>query len=486
MIHHMTLTTSLALAVHWAIVIALSLRVVMRRLPVGVSLAWLAVIFSIPLAGAVIYLLIGENRLSREYVQRAAAIHGVYRDWQMDLKQRASNSRGMADPKTASLQRHVETLVGFTPLEGNRLTLMDDYRTVFESMISDLEHARRTCHMEFYIWEAGGMADRVAESVIQAAERGVTCRVLVDAIGSKAFLKSPLAQQLRDAGVHLAASLPVGPIRILTTRADLRNHRKILVIDGHIAYTGSQNLVDPRFFKQDEGVGQWIDAMVRMEGPCVEALAGIFIEGWELDTGEGLKALQAAGDVSPVAPTGRSSVQVVPSGPGNAPDTIRQLLLGTIYAAQEELVITTPYFIPDDTVHTALISAAHRGLRVSLVVPEKVDSRLSHYACRSLYEDLLSAGVRIAMFREGLLHTKSITVDRAFCIFGSVNLDMRSLWLDFEISLFIYDPEFTERVRALQAGYMEKALLLDLNQWRKRKATQRFLENAAHLVGPLL
>jgi len=483
---NLTLTTALISLAHWTIVIVLSLRVIMRRLPVGVSLAWLAVIFSIPFAGATIYLLIGENRLSRKYVRRAAAVHGVYSDWQKELKQRASNTRQTTDPKTASLQRHAETLVGFPPMEGNRLMLMDNYQTVFESMISDIDRAERTCHLEFYIWELGGMADLAAEAVIRAAKRGVTCRILVDAVGSKRFLKSPLALRLRDAGVHLAASLPVGPLQILTTRADLRNHRKIAVIDGEIAYTGSQNWVDPRFFKQDEGVGQWIDAMVRMEGPCVEALAGIFIEGWEIDTGEGLESLEAASDVGPVVSKGSSMVQAVPSGPGLMPDAIRQLLLDAIYSAREEIVITTPYFIPDDTVHTALISAAHRHVAVTLVVPEKVDSRLSHYASRSLYDDLLSAGVRIAMFRGGLLHTKSITLDREFCIFGSVNLDMRSLWLDFEISLFIYDHEFTDKIRAMQAGYIGQACLVELDQWRNRKAAQRFLENAAHLVGPLL
>jgi len=486
LIHDLTLTTSLIFVAHWVIVVAVCIRVIMRRLPVGVSLAWLAVIFSIPFAGAVIYLLIGENRLSRKYLKRAAAIHGVYSEWQRELQKRASDTRPIVDPKAASLQRHAQTLVGFPPMEGNRLRLMDDFKTVFASMISDIDQARRTCHLEFYIWQVGGMADHVAEALIHAAKRGVTCRILVDAIGSKEFLRSQFACRLRYAGVHLAVSLPVGPLQILTTRADLRNHRKIIVIDGEIAYTGSQNLVDPRFFKQDEGVGQWVDAMVRMEGPCVEALAGIFIEGWEIDTGEGIETLEAASDVGPVASRGTSTVQVVPSGPGFRPDAIRQLLLSAIYCARRELVITTPYFIPDDTVHTALISAAHRGVEATLVVPEKVDSRLAHYASRALYDDLLSAGVRIAGFRGGLLHTKSITVDREFSIFGSVNLDMRSLWLDFEISLFIYDPQFTERVCAMQAGYMENALMMNLAQWRNRRATQRFVENAAHLVGPLL
>jgi len=484
--HDLTLTTSLISVAHWAIVVALSIRVIMRRLPVGVSLAWLAVIFSIPFVGALLYLLIGENRLSKKYLKRAAAIHGVYGAWQKELRERALNPRPVINPKVTSLQRHAETLLGFPAMQGNQLRLMDDFKTVFGSIITDLNHAGKTCHLEFYIWQAGGMADQVADALIGAAKRGVLCRVLLDAIGSKTFLKSPIARRLQDCGVHLTASLPVGPVQILTTRADLRNHRKLIVIDGKIAYTGSQNLVDPRLFKQDQGVGQWIDAMVRIEGPSVEALAGIFIEGWEMDTGEGLEALETTSDVGPVPARGSSAVQVVPSGPGFRPDAIHQLLLSVIYCAGKELVITTPYFIPDDTVHTALISASHRGVEVTLVVPARVDSRLAHYASRSLYDDLLSAGVRIARYRGGLLHTKSITVDRDFSLFGSVNLDMRSLWLDFEISLLVYDPDFTEKLRAMQAGYMADAEFVNLAEWRNRRATQRFVENAAHLLGPLL
>jgi cardiolipin synthase A/B len=486
MLHGLTLTTSLVSAAHWLIVIALSVRVVMRRLPVGVSLAWLAVIFSIPFLGAVVYLFIGENRLGRRYVKRAAAIQAVYNDWQQNLQKRASAQETGRDSRVASLQRHVQTLVGFPVMGGNHLRLLNSFDSVFASVITDIDRSHRTCHLAFYIWQAGGMADRVAEALIRAAGRGVVCRVLVDAIGSKQFIQGETARQLREAGVHLAVSLPVGPLQILTTRADLRNHRKIIVIDDEIAYTGSQNLVDPRFFKQDEGVGQWIDAMVRMEGPCVEVLGGIFVQGWEMDTGEGLDPFSQTGDQERAGAQGSSAVQVVPSGPGFRPDAIRQLLLSVIYSAQEELVITTPYFIPDDSIHTALIAAAQRGVQVALVIPLRVDSRLAHYASRSLYDDLLSTGVRIARFRGGLLHTKSITVDRHISVFGSVNLDMRSLWLDFEISLFIYDPQFGEQLRAMQEGYMENALTTDLTQWRERRAAQRFVENAAHLLGPLL
>ena len=482
-----TLTTTLFLAAHWLIVIGLSIRVIMRRRPVGVSLAWLTVIFSVPFAGAIFYFFIGESRIGEEYLARAAKIHDLYQNWQITLKKRASREKPPAAPiAMRAIQLHAEKLAGFPTMRGNKVQLMDHFETVFTSIIEDVERAKSTCHLEFYIWTVGGKADDVAEALIRAVKRGVICRVLVDAVGSKDFVRSKLAQHLRDSGIHVVASLPVGPLRMLMTRADLRNHRKIIVIDGEIAYTGSQNLVDPRFFKQDEGVGQWIDAMIRMEGPSVEALAGTFIEDWELNTGEGLKALEETSDIRSIPEKGTTPVQVVPSGPAIRPEVIHQLLLTTIYSAQKKLVLTTPYFVPDESLITALISAAHRQVDVIIVVPAEVDSRLVHYASRSLFDNLMSAGVTIAAFKGGLLHTKSITVDDEICVFGTVNLDMRSLWLNFEVSLFIYDLKLTKQVRDMQMKYVHNANILKLTEWRKRSVFQRFTENAAQLVGPLL
>ncbi len=482
-----TLTTTLFFAAHWLIVIGLSIRVIMRRRPVGASLAWLTVIFSVPFAGAVLYFFIGESRIGDEYLARAARIHDLYVNWQITLQKRASREKPPVGPMAMkAIQLHAKNVAGFPTMSGNKLQLMDNFETVFDAIIEDIDRATSTCHLEFYIWTEGGKADEVAESLARAAKRGVICRVLVDAVGSKKFLRSKIVQHLRHSGVHVVASLPVGPLRMLMTRADLRNHRKIVVIDGEIAYTGSQNLVDPRFFKQEEGVGQWIDAMVRMEGPSVEALAGTFIEDWELDTGEGLKALEETSDIRSIPARGTTPVQVVPSGPAIRPEIIHQLLLTTIYGAQRRLLLTTPYFVPDESLMTALISAAHRGVEVTIVVPAQVDSRLVHYASRSLFDNLMTAGITIAAFDGGLLHTKSITVDEDICVFGTVNLDMRSLWLNFEISLFIYDLAFTEQVRNMQMKYLSHSRVLNLTEWRQRSVVQRFTENAAQLVGPLL
>ena len=475
-----------AVVLHWTVVIGLSARVIMRRRPVGVLLAWLALILSVPVIGVLIYLFVGENRVSEKYLKRGIATQGLYAQWKQSLRIREAVDWSVISPLAIPLQRQAQSVTGFPALQGNQVELLQDFASVFHSLIEDVNQCHSTCHLEFYIWYPGGLADELLEALIKAAERGRVCRVLLDALGSKPFLRSHGATRLKAAGVQLASALPVGLLSTIFSRADLRNHRKIAVIDGKIAYTGSQNLVDPRFFKQEEGVGQWIDAMVRIEGPAVEAFAGTFIQDWEIVTGTGLDSLESSHDVRPVDERGPVALQVVPSGPMPKPLAILQLMLTTIYAAQHELIITTPYFVPDESLLTALLSAAQRGVEVTLVIPAKNDSRLVDYAGRAVFDELLAAGVRIAAFKGGLLHTKSITVDGSFCLFGSVNLDMRSLWLNFELSLLIYNRDLSSQIRDMQLGYIRDAVILDASEWQRRPLARRFLENAVHLAAPLL
>ena len=475
-----------AYILHWSLVIGLSARIIMRRRPMGVLLAWMALILSIPILGILIYLFIGESRIGEHYLRRAQAIRHHYSQWMQWLRERAAVDWSLINPQAIPLQRQTETLVGLPALQGNSVELLEDYASVFRSLIDDIEHCESSCHLEFYIWHNGGLADELLDAMLRAASRGVTCRVLVDAVGSKPFLRSTSVKRLRAAGVRVACALPVGLFTTLATRADLRNHRKLVVLDGRIAYSGSQNLVDPRFFKQDAGVGDWVDAMIRIEGPAVEAIGGTFMFDWEVVTGEGLEALRGSHDVKHVPECGPVALQLLPSGPIPQPLAILQLILGMIYAARSELIITTPYFVPDESLLTALMSAAHRGVAVTLIVPAKNDSRLVDFASSAVFDDLLEAGVRIAAFEGGLLHTKSITVDGDLCLFGSVNMDIRSLWLNFEVSLIVYNRDLSTRIRALQMRYLDQSYLLDLTQRRQRSLPRRFAENAVHLMAPLL
>jgi cardiolipin synthase len=245
-------------------------------------------------------------------------------------------------------------------------------------------------------------------------------------------------------------------------------------------------LADPKIFKKEAGVGQWVDAFARVEGPAVLALMETFREDWAIETGE---SIEPSGDVSAASipqPVGQANVQALPTGPAARVDAIEQIVLMAIYLAKHELVLTTPYFVPSESLLNALLSAAGRGVDVTLIVPAKVDSHLTHFASRAYQTDLIAAGVRVALFNGGLLHTKSITVDGRFSLFGSLNLDPRSFRLDFEITLAIYDTDFASALRRLQERYLSDSSILDLAACRSRSAIERFKEDAARLVGPIL
>jgi cardiolipin synthase len=364
--------------VHVLIIIGVSIRVIQVRLPVATSLAWLILVFFLPLVGAIAYLVLGEKRLGQKSTTRSQVIKARYDRWLQNLPPEIRSDPQRLSPQAQPISRLAETTVNIPALSGNRLELLDAAEPILRSMISDIDNAKRFCHLEFYIWTEGGLADEVGAALLRAAGRGVTCRVLLDAIGSAQFLKGRLLEQLKAGGVEVAFTLPVSSIGVFKVRPDLRLHRKIVVIDDTAACTGSFNLVDPRLFKQDAGVEEWVDAMVRLEGPGVLALNALFRWDWEVETGCDLDAQGESGDPGADLRAGETDVQVIPSGPGTTGSSIYQLLLMSIYCAQDEIAMTTPYFVPDEAVSTALLTAAERGVKVTVIMPERNDSRLVH------------------------------------------------------------------------------------------------------------
>ncbi|QDT98953.1 cardiolipin synthase [Gimesia aquarii] len=489
MLHYLLLHPSnIILIFHPLLAIAVSIRVIMKRPATGVALAWLVLIAAVPFGGVLIYLLIGEHRIGRG---RTRAIERLRTDYQkiadiaiqkgatdVDWSRHAFTARGM--------DKLGETIMGSRTVCGSELQLISDTQVILEKITEDVDAAQKSVLMEFYIWNAGGLADQVMEAVIRAAQRGVSCRLLIDALGARPWWKGKQPQQLREAGVKLLPALPVGIFRTFVGRTDLRIHRKIIVIDGEVAWTGSANLVDPRFFKQGAGVGQWVDAMVRLKGTVVIPMGAIMIGDWMLETGESINDIAEDAGLHFVDPYGPADVQVVPSGPGESGDGLLQMLLALINAAQDELVLTTPYLVPDESLLRAIIGAAGRGVKVLLIVPEKVDSLLTRYASRSYFDELLRVGVKIYLYQGGLLHTKSVMADGAISMFGTANLDMRSLWLNYEVSLFVYEPEFANELRSLQQTYIDDSRRLDSAEWKTRSFKERLLENTLRLVSPLL
>ncbi len=479
---------NLSLLVHVLLVVGLASRVIMRRPPVGVALAWLVLISAVPYGGAAAYLLVGERRIGR---RRAERLRGL----QPEFAQLAARliptppvpvdwSRQREPLRTlAQLGKH---LAGSRAVRGSELELIGDTSEILRRIADDIDRAEQSVLVEFYIWNAGGLADEVLAALCRASARGVICLVLIDAIGGRPWWKGPQPSQLRAAGVDLRPALPVSPMRLLFGRNDLRLHRKIVVIDGRQAWTGSMNLVDPRFFKTDAGIGPWVDAMVRVEGAVVAPLAATMLGDWIVESGESLADLIARLEPEYPEPTGNADVQVIRSGPGQSGETLLQMIVHCVYAAERDLVLTTPYLIPDESLALALRAAAARGVSVRMILPEKVDSLLTRHACRAYFDDLLVAGVKIHLYHGGLLHTKSIRVDNDLCLFGTANLDLRSLWLNYEVSLFVYSDQFAADLARLHDSYLADSSVIDPHVWQNRPLRDRFVDNALRLVSPLL
>ncbi|HED54682.1 MAG TPA: cardiolipin synthase, partial [Phycisphaerales bacterium] len=475
------------IALHWAIVALLAVRIILKRRPTGVSLAWLSLVTAVPFVGAGIYLMVGELWLPRHRIERFEQLIEPYNAIAEQLEQVAGVDESALDPIAKALNDSAHGIIAMPATRGSTVTLFRTAKDCFDAMRADIDNAKESCHLLFYIWEPGGQTDTIAQALIEASERGVSCKILVDGVGSKHFLRSKEAQNLRTAGVQIVEALPVGRLRFHLKRIDIRNHRKILVVDGRIGYTGSLNMIDPARFKQHANVGQWIDVMARVEGPGAYALDLTFISDWAIETGTVPEdAAESLLEFDRIPMPGKTPLQVVPSGPGPSPQMIHEMLLLMVYRAGESLVITTPYFIPSEAMLHALVAASKRGVDVQLVVPERVDSTLVRHASRSYYEDLLDAGVKIWLYRGGLLHAKTVTVDGTVSLIGTVNMDKRSFWINFEVSLFVYDIDVTREVRQLQDSYIEDAERVDPVRWANRGLGDKLMQNTLQLFAPIL
>ncbi|WP_422134802.1 cardiolipin synthase [Endozoicomonas sp. ALD040] len=476
--------------IYLALIIAFGIHIIMQRRPVGVTLAWVLLLFILPVAGFFFYLLFGSRRLGRRRLRRLESLYPDYEQWSSHLS-RVITQRQLEYPSNTphtGIYKLAEQTLGIPVLPCSKLQLFHETDTILHGLLQDIEKARCSIVLEFYICEPKGRIKVLAEALIRASRRGVDCMVILDAVGSRQFLRSEWARRFRLEGISVTGSMPVGLLRMLFERLDIRNHRKILVIDDEIAWSGSFNLVDPVHFRQKANVGQWIDAMVRVEGIPAHVMAVIAHWDKALETGEKHSSFNATYEFPPScldSYTG-ADVHVLPSGPGINRERLHQVLLTAIYESKEELLISTPYFVPDESLLTALKSAAMRGVDVQLLVPRRNDSRMVHYASRSYYEDLLNAGVKILQFKGGLLHTKCVLVDRSTILFGTVNLDMRSVWLNYEVTMIIYDRAFSQTMATLLDQYMQNSERVRLSLWSRRSVTRRFLESLFQLLSPLL
>jgi cardiolipin synthase len=314
----------------------------------------------------------------------------------------------------------------------------------------------------------------------------VAVRLLADALGSHRLIRSTHWEDMKNGGCDAREALPVGnPLwTLIRGRVDLRNHRKLMVVDNRIAWCGSQNVADPEF-RIKPHYAPWVDIMTRWQGPVAQHVQYLFASDWMAESGDDITRLLT--EPPPPQPAGGGIVaQVIGTGPTASFDAMPACFSELIHSAREELVVTTPYFVPDEQLLFAMTSAARRGVRTILMVPQRCDSRIVAATCESYFEDLLKAGINLYRYRCGLLHAKTMVVDRKICLLGSANLDRRSFELNFENNILFADAEFAGAVRARQEEYLadsEQFTNADLAQFG---IGRRLWQNLLATMSPVL
>ncbi|GAA4024297.1 cardiolipin synthase [Arthrobacter methylotrophus] len=448
------------------------------------AMAWLLAVFLVPSVGFVLFLLFGNFRLSRRRREQQEQVNERVRAGTSALADVVSTYSG---PEWVTSAAELNRRLGSLPMvDGNSAELIAGYEESLKAMAEAVRGAKSFVNAEFYIMSSDSVTDELLTELENAADRGVDVRLLFDHIGT---LRIPgyrrLVRRLKRGGIQWRRMLPLLPIHGQWRRPDLRNHRKILVIDGEIAFTGSQNLIEPSYNnpKHRRAGRKWVELMVRMEGPIVATLNVVFATDWLSETDESLEyQLQ----VSDRATAGPITAQVVPSGPGFVTENNLRLFNTLIYSAQHRISICSPYFVPDDSLLYAITTAAQRGVDVELFVSEKGDQFLVHHAQRSYYEALLEAGVRIYLYRAPyVLHAKHFTIDEEVAVLGSSNMDMRSFSLNMEVSVMLLGAEAVDSMRSVESAYRAMCQELTLNDWLGRPMLAKYVDNVARLTATL-
>lgn len=484
-------TSPLLVLAHVFVTLVLSLRIMSRRINVSTTLSWIIVLSVLPIAGPIFYFLFGSQSLGRK---RNKVGEQIRKHYQKDFgigKRRVARSDLPVATYLQDLSWMLSLQTGFFPASGNRYKLYSESPPLISAIVDDIDAAQDSAYLEFYIVEPKGSIIKVLEALERSAKRGVDTRLMVDDIGGRPFFRSNWGKRLSRAGVDVVRSLSVNPIKAFSKRTDLRNHRKLIVIDQEIGYTGSYNLTDPVKFKEGQGFGEWVDVMVRLEGHIVSSLSCVFNTDYIFDsqgmdyTTADLEELSDDGEYTPEYSEG-AVMQLVPSGPEMQTSVIHELIAASIFGAQQSVTVVTPYFVPDETIQLALINAAHRGLEVRLIVPKRVDSIMARHAGESTFSDLMGAGIAVYRFTGGMLHTKLVQIDDQLTLIGTANVDMRSFYLNLEMTLCVYDTEFTAKTNLLVEQYIQNSETLDPEKWKNRGPVLRWKENILRLASPLL
>lgn len=461
--------------------------------------AWILAILFLPLLGLIGYLFLGEPRLGQSARLRARSASLQLLALRTLAEGKSSGPIPRIAPPYRAAFSYCMSVSGMAASTGNHGMLAPDSNRAIAAIVADIDAARHHVHVSFYIWLDDHNGRSVAAALCRAARRGIICRVIIDAIGSRAFLRSVSHKQMQEAGVRTVCALapPRGLGLVWGNRVDVRTHRKIVVIDHAITHFGSQNCADPEF-RVKARFAPWVDIMVRLTGPVAQQNQALFLGDWLAETGEQLDMagldiaaqdtaeLDGAGAETPPAQTGQA-ITAVAFGTGvlTAQGAMSGAFVAVIYTAQRELVISTPYFAPDQPLLAALTCAARRGVAVSLVLPARNDSWIVGRMSRGYYPALLEAGIRVFEFSGGLLHAKTMVADRHLCLIGSANMDRRSLELNFENNVLLASDSFGRAVRDRQDSYLASSVEILPADVDRRRTRTRVIDNILGMFSPI-
>ncbi len=458
-----------------------------RRPSTGV--AWLLIIMLNSFVGFMAFLFFGSTGPGRRRHERIAEVNRL-------IAERAGTTDGLRDGYDGpayvhSVARLNRTLGSLPVVNGNQVELIHVYEDSMAAMAAAIDTAEHYVHVQFYISAWDDLTDQVLQAMARAAARGVTVRFLFDHLGSRGIPGfKEFQKRLDGTGIEWHKMLPIKPLQKRFRRPDLRNHRKMLIVDGRVGFTGSMNLTEPGYNKpKNHELGrQWVELMARLHGPVVGTLNAVFASDWFIETDMLLGVDIVDAPAEPVSPDAVTGVccQTVPSGPGFVAENNLRLFNTLLYSATKRISLTSPYFVPDESLLYAVTTAAQRGIDIELFVSELSDQFMVGHAQASYYKALLEAGVRIYLYPAPyILHSKHFTIDDDVAVIGSSNMDMRSFSLNYEISLMMLEAPVVAQMRKVEDLYRSLSRELTLEEWSKRKPRLKYVDNVMRLTAAL-
>jgi cardiolipin synthase A/B len=460
----------IVLILDWAIRISALFVIPKNRKPSSAT-AWLMLILLLPFVGLIIFILLGSPKLNKKRRRLQKHMDDTIAKILNSEEEVHNFSEIIVDENNelyGSFIRLNKNLSGFPAFSGNKIELLDDYDGAINSIANDMKKATKYIHIEYFIIVMDKSTEILFEQMEAAVNRGVKVRVLFDAFGTRGYPNyKKMKKRLTKIGVQWHRMLPISKPGKNFNRPDLRNHRKIVVIDGLFGYTGSQNLVSRNYHRKDE---LYYDELVaRIQGPVVAQLQATFITDWYSETEELLSRNKFSELEIKLVKTGSVKAQILPSGPGFDNDNNLKLFTSLIHSAKKKITIVNPYFVPEDSLINSITSAAQRDVKVVMINSKIMDQVLVGHAQRSYFEELLNAGVEIFQYDLPiLLHSKYMTIDDDIAIIGSSNLDMRSFQLDLEVTLVAYDSSVVKSLHKIDQKYLKRSHKLHISSWHKR------------------